>query len=185
MGSEMCIRDSLYLIHWPAHAGMTADWQEVNAGTWRALEEIYDSGRAKAIGVSNFLVHHLSALLQRSIIKPVINQIEFHPGYMQLEILELCRAENIQLEAWSPLGRGEIFDDPIIMKLSEKHAKTAAQIALRWAVQHQVIPIPKASSIKRLEENISIFDFSLTEAEMQQINDLPQMAFSGHHPDRW
>lgn len=175
----------LYLIHWPAHAGISDKWNEINEGTWRAMEEIYESGQVKAIGVSNFLIHHLEDLLKSCRIKPMINQIEFHPGYMQSDTLSWCKSADIIVEGWSPLGRGEIFNNPLIIRLAHKYNKTVAQIALRWATQHQVIPIPKASGKMRLKENISIFDFHLTDEEIQDINHLPEMAFSGYHPDRW
>lgn len=175
----------LYLIHWPAHAGISDKWNEINEGTWRAMEEIYESGQVKAIGVSNFLTHHLEDLLKSCRIKPMINQIEFHPGYTQPEICQLCRSEQILLEAWAPLGRAEILSTPAIQQIAKKYQKSPAQITLRWAIQQQVIPIPKASGRMRLEENISIFDFQLTDEEIQDINHLPEMAFSGYHPDRW
>lgn len=175
----------LYLIHWPAHTGMYSNWQQVNADTWKALEAIHQEGRAKAIGVCNFMVHHLEALLQSVTVMPMLNQIEFHAGYHQPETVAFCQSNNIQLEAWSPIARGKILDDPYLNELAVKYSKTPAQVALRWIVQQQIIPIPKSATPQRIRLNLEVFDFELEAGEMDRINSMDPKGFSGTHPDGW
>ncbi|WP_087972438.1 aldo/keto reductase [Oceanobacillus rekensis] len=165
----------LYLIHWPVK-GMYKD-------TWRAMEKLYEEGKVRAIGVSNFHVHHLQDLMKDSNVKPVIDQVEFHPHLTQAELREFCEKENIQLEAWSPLKRGQLLDDPTLIEIAEKHGKTAAQIILRWNIQSNIITIPKSITEQRIIENADIFDFKLTENEMEKINDLNINDRVGTNPD--
>jgi len=152
----------LYLVHWP----VDGYYKE----TWRAMEEIYASGRAKAIGVSNFMIHHLEDLLGESEIIPAVNQLEFHPLLVQKELLVFCQSQAIQVEAWSPLMRGKILEKEAIVCIAEKYAKTAAQIILRWDLQHGVVTIPKSTHAERIAENADIFDFALSEADMQTLD---------------
>lgn len=154
----------LYLIHWPGHD------QYLDA--YKALETIYKEGRVRSIGVSNFQVHHLENLLKETEIKPVINQIEFHPRLTQQEVRNYCMEHDIQVEAWSPLMNGELLKDETIQSIAAKHNKTAAQIVLKWDIQHQVVTIPKTMTESRMEENINVFDFELTTEEMAQIDGL-------------
>lgn len=164
----------LYLIHWPV-AGC---YQK----TWEIMEDIYKSGRAKAIGVSNFLVPHLQDILNSSAIIPSINQIEFHPYLVQPELLSFCKKNSIQLEAWSPLMQGHIVSVPAVKNIAEKYNKTPAQIVLRWDLQHEVITIPKSVNPNRILENTQIFDFELTQTEMQQLDALDQNKRFGPDP---
>ena len=175
----------LYLIHWPANARNFNNWQKTNAETWRAMEELLEEGKIKSIGVSNFWPEHLEALLDSAKIKPAVNQIEFHPGYWQPETTQYCKEKGIFLQAWSPLARGRIFGNEILIAIANRHHKTVSQIALRWIVQHGVIPIPKAASKERMNENFDIFDFALSDEEMELINNLPETGFSGERPDLW
>ncbi len=175
----------LYLIHWPANARNFSNWQKTNGETWRAMEELLEEGKIKSIGVSNFWPEHLEALLDSAKIKPAVNQIEFHPGYWQPETTKYCREKEIVLQAWSPLARGRIFGNEILIEIANRHQKTVSQIALRWIVQQGVIPIPKAASKKRMNENFDIFDFALSDEEMELINNLPETGFSGERPDLW
>jgi len=175
----------LYLIHWPANAKNFANWQQTNAETWRAMEELQAEGKIKAIGVSNFLQEHLEALFQTAKVLPCLNQIEFHPGYWQEDLVNYCKKQSIVVESWSPLARGKVFGNDVLQAIAKKHQKTVAQICLRWIVQHDVIAIPKSSTIARIEENIQLFDFELTAEEMHQINTLPEMGFSGESPNSW
>ncbi|WP_313375425.1 aldo/keto reductase [Chishuiella sp.] len=176
----------LYLIHWPANYKNFGDnWKKVNADTWRALEDLQEEGKIKSIGVSNFLVEHLEALLETAKVIPAINQIEFHPGYWQQEVKEYCNKKNIIVEAWSPLARGRVFNNELLQKIAEKHHKSIPQICLRWCLQHHVIPIPKSTTVDRIIDNIDIFDFELSEKEMLEINEIPQMGFSGELPNEW
>ena len=175
----------LYLIHWPANARNFNNWQKTNAETWRAMEELLEEGKIKSIGVSNFWPEHLEALLDSAKIKPAVNQIEFHPGYWQPETTQYCKEKGIVMQAWSPLARGRIFGNEILIEIANRHQKTVSQIALRWIVQQGVIPIPKAASKKRMNENFDIFDFALSDEEMELINNLPETGFSGERPDLW
>lgn len=176
----------LYLIHWPANYKNFGDnWKKVNADTWRALEDLQEEGKIKSIGVSNFLVEHLDALLETARVIPAINQIEFHPGYWQQEVKEYCDKKNIIVEAWSPLARGRVFNNELLQKIAEKHHKSIPQICLRWCLQHHVIPIPKSTTVDRIIDNIDIFNFELSEREMLEINEIPQMGFSGELPNEW
>lgn len=182
LGVEMI---DLYLIHWPANAKNYTDWQQTNAETWRAMEELLAEGKIKAIGVSNFLQEHLEALLQTAKIRPCLNQIEFHPGYWQKEVVDFCKKQSIAVQSWSPLARGKVFGNEVLEEISKKYHKSVAQICLRWIVQHEVIVIPKSTSPQRIEENIQLFDFELTAEEMTRIDTLPEMGFSGELPNIW
>ncbi|WP_425335408.1 aldo/keto reductase [Salipaludibacillus daqingensis] len=152
----------LYLIHWP----VTGKHKE----TWRALETLYEEGKVRAIGVSNYLVRHLNELLKDAKIVPMVNQVEYHPWLQQPELHHFCKENNIQLEAWSPLTRGRKFDDPLLVKLSEKYGKSPAQILIRWDLQKQVVTIPKSVTPERIRANIDVFDFTLTGEEMTELN---------------
>ena len=176
----------LYLIHWPANReNHPDDWEEINLSTWNALIDEYRKGRIKAIGVSNFLPEHLETLM-KSEVKPMVNQIEYHPGYIQQSVTDYCNKNGIQLEAWSPMGRGRVLDLDVLGRLSEKYGKNPGQICLRFAVQNGVIPLPKSVREERMRGNIDIFDFELTEKEMDEIRNLPQYGYSGQDPaDRY
>ncbi|MGE7932799.1 aldo/keto reductase [Viridibacillus arvi] len=167
----------LYLIHWPGHD------QYLDA--YKALETIYKEGRVRSIGVSNFQVHHLENLLKETEIKPVINQIEFHPRLTQQEVRNYCTEHDIQVEAWSPLMNGELLKDETIQSIAAKHNKTAAQIVLKWDLQHQVVTIPKTMTESRMEENINVFDFELTTEEMAKIDGLNENFRYGPNPDEF
>lgn len=170
----------LYLIHWP----MTSDnWEELNIDTWKALEYLYNTHKVKAIGVSNFMPQHLDALLPYVNIMPMINQIEFHPGFTQISTIKYCQEKNIQIEAWSPLGSGNIFSNKILQNLSIKYKKTIAQICLRWALQNNVIPLPKSTNLNRIKENINIYNFSIDDNDMKVINSIPSFCYSGLNPN--
>ncbi|MFZ2150341.1 MAG: aldo/keto reductase [Minisyncoccia bacterium] len=162
----------LYLIHWP-----TADPERkvsINKReeTWRAMEEIYKSGKAKAIGVSNYTIAHLKEMKGYATVPPAVDQVEFHPFLFQKELLEYCQANNIRLQAHSPLASGDISRNILISEIAKKHGKSNAQVLIRWSVQHRLIPIPKSTHKERIEENIGIFDFELSEDEMEKINGL-------------
>ncbi|GGH85582.1 diketogulonate reductase-like aldo/keto reductase [Pullulanibacillus pueri] len=165
----------LYLIHWP----IKGKYKE----TWRALEKLYKEGKVRAIGVSNFKAHHIEDLLSESEIVPAVNQIELHPRLTQEEDRAYCIEKGIKVEAWSPLMRGRLFDEPLLMDIAEKHGKTTAQVILRWNVQHQIITIPKSVKKQRIIENSNIFDFELTAEEMKAIDGLNQNIRTGMDPD--
>ena len=153
----------LYLIHWP---------NKLNAETWRAFEDLYKEGKVKAIGVCNFKIGHLEELKKTAEIMPMVNQVELHPQSSKEYLLDYCNDNNIQLVAWSPIMRGRIFSNELIIGLSEKYKKTIAQIVLRWHIQRGIIPIPKSSNEGRIKENLDIFDFELSADDMNAINSL-------------
>lgn len=167
----------LYLIHWPV-AGKYKD-------AWRALETFYKAGRIKAIGVSNFQVHHLEDLLKDAEVVPVVNQVEFHPRLTQQELRSFCASKGIQLEAWSPLMQGQLLDDPTLQEIAAKHGKSIAQVILRWDLQHGVVTIPKSTKEHRIAENASVFDFELSADEMARIDGLNRNLRVGPDPDNF
>ena len=175
----------LYLIHWPANAKNYDNWQKTNADTWRAMEELQAEDKIKSIGVSNFFQEHLEALFETAKVIPAVNQIEFHPGYWQQELVSYCKKQNITLEAWSPLARGKVFENEVLKEIAKAHNKSVSQVCLRWIIQHEVIAIPKSTNPERIQENIELFDFELTSAEMEKIDHLPKMGFSGELPNIW
>ena len=146
------------------------------------MEEIYKSGRTKSIGVSNFLVNHLEDILGDCKVVPGVNQIEFHPYLVQPELLKFCQKHKIRVEAWSPLMQGQIVDVPTIQNLAEKYNKTPAQIALRWNLQHGVVTIPKSVKPARIAENAEIFDFELSQGDMEILDALDQEKHIGPNP---
>lgn len=173
----------LYLIHWPAAANQFENWKEINAQTWRALEELYIEGKVKAIGVSNFLPHHLEALLEGVKVVPMVNQIEYHPGFMQAESVDFCRAHNILVEAWSPLGTGNVLNNKTLIMMAQKYSKTVAQICIRWVLQHGLLPLPKSITESRIIENTEVFDFEIKDEDMAIIDAIPFCGGAGINPD--
>ncbi|WP_275956758.1 aldo/keto reductase [Polycladomyces abyssicola] len=167
----------LYLIHWP----VAGKYKE----TWKALEKIYRDGRARAIGVSNFQIHHLEDLMADAEIKPMVNQVEFHPYLTQKELREYCSQHAIQVEAWRPLMKGEVANVPEIRELAAKYGKTPAQIVLRWNLQHGVVTIPKSVSESRIRENADVFDFELSQEDMAKLDGLNRNQRFGPDPDNF
>ncbi|MBP2098017.1 aldo/keto reductase [Enterococcus rivorum] len=167
----------LYLIHWP----VTGKYKE----SWKAMEEIYKSGRAKAIGVSNFQEHHIEELLETATVHPMVNQIELHPTMSQEPLRNYLKEKKIQVEAWSPLGQGKTLSNPKLIEIGENYGKSAAQIILRWHLQHDVIAIPKSVHQERIKENFNIFDFELTLEDMEQIDALNENKRIGPDPDNF
>ena len=172
-----------YLIHWPRPDDLTSEWRQLDRDTWRALEELYRAGRVRAIGVSNFLPHHLRNLMETAEIMPMVNQIEFHPGYPQTYTVEFCKAHGILPEAWSPLGRTRVLQDERLAGIAAKYGKSVAQLCVRFALQCGVAPLPKSSSPARMQANLDVFDFVISDEDMDRILTLPQFGWSGLHPD--
>ena len=173
----------LYLIHWPASVNKFKDWDNINLETWKAMTELYKAGKIKSIGVSNFMPHHLKSLMETEI-KPMINQIEFHVGFMQEETFKYCNDNNILVEAWSPLGTGKMLNNDTLKTIASKYNKSAAQLCIRWCLQNNTLPLPKSITASRIKENTEIFDFVINDEDMKTINDMEYFAGSGHHPDR-
>jgi diketogulonate reductase-like aldo/keto reductase len=167
----------LYLIHWPVPK--LNKYKE----TWRALEKLYKDGRIRAIGVSNFKEHHLKDLLETCEIKPMVNQVEYHPRLTQTSLHEFCKQNEIQLEAWSPLMQGGLFEEPTLNEIANKYNKSVAQIILRWDLQNEVVTIPKSIKPHRIQENADIFDFQISEEDMNKISSLNQDQRVGSDPD--
>jgi 2,5-diketo-D-gluconate reductase A len=169
----------LYLIHWPAPAN------DKFVESWKALEKIQESGRARSIGVSNFLVPHLDRLLQETSIVPAVNQIELHPAHQQLEVTAFAREHGINIEAWGPLGQGKypLFDEQVIADAAESHGKSPAQVVIRWHLQTGNIVFPKSNRLARMTENFDVFDFVLTHTEVTMISALERAGRVSAHPN--
>jgi diketogulonate reductase-like aldo/keto reductase len=165
----------LYLIHWPVPGKYIE--------TWKALEELYQQGRVKAIGISNFLEHHLVELLASCEIRPMVNQMEFHPYLIQQSLMDFCKSNNIQFEAWSPIMKGRVMHIDTLRRIGEKYGKSPVQIVLRWDLQKGVVTIPKSSRPERIESNAKIFDFVLSEEDMRRIDLLDKHYRLGPDPD--
>lgn len=173
----------LYLIHWPASASQYADWEQINRETWRAMTELYKAGKIRAIGVSNFLPHHLHALMETEV-PPMVDQIEFHPGQMQEETVAFCKDHGIVVEAWSPLGTGRMLGDPMLQETAARYGKSVAQLCIRWALQNGILPLPKSITPSRIRENTQVFDFVITDEDMAAIDGRGYFGGSGQHPDK-
>jgi methylglyoxal/glyoxal reductase len=167
----------LYLIHWP----VAGKYKEA----WRALETLYKEGRVKAIGVSNFHVHRLEDVMKDAEIKPMVNQVEYHPRLAQKELRAFCQEQGIQLEAWSPLMQGQLLDNEVLQTIAEKHNKSVAQVILRWDLQNGVVTIPKSIKKHRIIENSQVFDFELTAEDMEAIDSLNEDRRVGPDPDNF
>ncbi len=173
----------LYLIHWPCVAKTHDNWKAINADTWRGFEAMVKAGKIRSIGVSNFLPHHLEALMETAEIMPAVNQIEFHPGYTQMETVKWCQAHNIAVEAWSPLGCGAVLHNECLTAIAAKYQKSTAQLCIRYALQHGVIPLPKSVTPSRILDNTNVFDFEISATDMAVLDTMPQTGYSGYYPD--
>lgn len=169
----------LFLIHWPNNSD-----KNINKETWRALEELYKKGKVKAIGVSNFLKHHLELLLDNCEIIPSVNQIEFHPGLMREETIKFCNERKIVLEAWAPLGKGKMLNNETLINIAKKYSISTAQLCLKWCLQNNVIPLPKSESKERMRQNLDLFHFKITEEDMNTINNMEFFAGSDMDPNK-
>lgn len=171
----------LYLIHWPNPVQFRTTWEEATAGTWRAFEELYKAGRIRAIGVSNFMPHHIETLKKTAEIMPMVNQLKLCPGIPQNEVVDYCRANDILVEAYSPFGTGLIFSNDAIRAIAAKYNKTVGQVCLRWCLQKDFVSLPKSANPMRIKENTDIFDFELEQADMDIISNLEGVC--GEIPD--
>lgn len=173
----------LFLIHWPNPIAYRNNWQEANAGSWKAFEELYRSGRIRSIGISNFRSHHIEELMKTATIAPMVNQIRLCPGDTQDELVEYCRFKGILLEAYSPLGVGKIFEIPEMKALEEKYKKSIAQICIRWSLQRGYLPLPKSVTLSRIIENTQVFDFELDSSDVDMIANLKGCVGYSADPD--
>ena len=174
----------MFLIHWP-QSTPDADWKPVLKETWKAMERLYEDCAVRAIGVSNHLPHHLLHILRDCNVRPMVNQLEFHPGYTQAATTSFCVNQGIQVEAWSPLGRTRVLEDPLVLELAEKYGKTPAQICLRFCLQNNVLPLPKSSSPERMKQNLELFDFDIELEDIFRLMTMPETGWSGQHPEHF
>jgi len=156
----------LYLIHFPV--------PKARSESWNAMETLLKQGKCRAVGVSNFTIRHLEELLKEHEARPAVNQVEFHPFLYQKELLEYCRSKGIQVEAYSPLARGERFKHPRMRSLAEKYSKTPAQLMIRWGLQHGLVVIPKSTRAERIRENSQVFDFEISDEDMKSLDSLSE-----------
>jgi diketogulonate reductase-like aldo/keto reductase len=154
----------LYLIHWPV--------ENKRKDSWMALEKIYSEGRAKSIGVSNYTIKHLKEMESYAEVRPAVNQVEFHPFLFQKNLLDYCTMKGIQVEAYTPLTRGEKLDNPDILAIAEKYSKTPAQIMIKWSLQHDLVVIPKSAHKERIIENSQVFDFEISDTDMEKLDSI-------------
>lgn len=173
----------LFIIHWPNPKPFRDHWQESNIESWRAMEEALEAGKIRSLGVSNFMPHHLDALVDNINIMPTVNQILLNPSEMQPETVARNKELNILSEAYSPLGTGKIFELDQMKELAKKYNKSIAQVAIRWSLQHGFLPLPKTSTLSRAAENIAVFDFVISEEDMKVIDGLKGLAGSMSSPD--
>lgn len=164
----------LYLIHWP---------KDQSTDTWKALEKLYQDGMVKAIGVSNFKPHHLDDIFKICDIKPMVNQVELHPWFNQQSLRDLCAEHQIQIEAWAPLGRGDLLEHPVVVEIAQKHDREPAQVLVRWHLQNGIVTIPKSSKPERIRSNADVYGFELDEEDMNRINDIDENKRLGPDPD--
>ena len=172
----------LYIIHWP-RPDTACDWKRLDLDTWNAMVRLKEDGYVRALGVSNFLPHHLDNLLGNSEEKPVVDQMELHPGYIQEAAVRYCQEHDILPQAWGPIGRGKIFQNAVVQDIAERYHRSFAQICLRYLVQRNIQPLAKAMSEAHMLENADIFDFELSQEDMWMITCMPQTHWLGEHPD--
>lgn len=172
-----------YLIHWPASKSRDENWEEINADTWRAMEELYKQGLVRQIGTSNFYEEHLKSLFQNCSVKPMMNQIEFHPGKYQNQLLTYCLQNGMIVEAWSPLGSGEVLENECLKQIAAKYHKSVAAVCLSWCIGHGVRPIVRSCNKDRMKQNLVEWDFELSEEDRTQIDGLADVGDASLHPD--
>lgn len=165
----------LYLIHWPNPLKFRSCWQQANAESWKAMEEAYNDGKLKAIGLSNFCERHIEELLKTAEIKPMANQIKVCPGIPQKDLADYSRSLGMVVEGYSPFGTGGVFKSEEMKSLSQKYGKTIAQICVRWSLQQNIVPLPKSVDRERIEENANVFDFELSDEDCELISGLENL----------
>ena len=172
------------MIHWPRPNLELKEWKVLNIETWQAMEELYSKKKIRALGLSNFLPYHAENILSNCNIVPSVAQLEFHAGHTQTFALEYYRKKGIQVQAWSPMGRGRVLNDELVLELSGKYNVTPAQVCIRFCVQENVMPLPKASSPQRMRENLESLNFVIDDEDMMRLENMPPVGWSGEHPDR-
>lgn len=173
----------LYLIHWPCVKKYSENWEEINAETWRGFEKMYNDGKIRAIGVSNFQQKHLESLFKNCTVRPMVNQLEFHPGYTQFDNVKFNQENSILVEAWSPLGSGAVLKDEGLNKIAAKYNKSVAQLCVRLALQCGVLPLPKSTNPERMVKNAEVFDFTISDEDISILLNYPELGFSTFLPE--
>ncbi|MDD6483270.1 MAG: aldo/keto reductase [Clostridiales bacterium] len=173
----------LYLIHWPNPVQYRFIWKEAMQETWRAFEELYEAGKIRAIGISNFMPHHIDALMETAKIKPMVNQLKLCPGITQDEAVDYCKKNDIVVEAYSPFGTGAIFKVPEMNEMSKRYGKSIGQLCLRWCLQNGFVSLPKSANPMRIKQNGEIFDFELSKEDMDIISNLKGVCGEAPDPD--
>lgn len=173
----------LYLIHWPNPVQYRSTWKKAMQDTWKAFEELYEQGKIRAIGISNFMPHHIEALMETAKIKPMANQLKLCPGITQQETVEYCEKNGILVEAYSPFGTGSIFTSEEMKKLAQKYNKTIGQLCLRWCLQKNFVSLPKSANPMRIKDNTQIFDFKISKEDMDIISGLEGSCGEAPDPD--
>lgn len=173
----------LFLIHWPNPVAFRDKWEQMNAESWRAMEDLYKEGKIRAIGISNFQPHHIEALMKTATITPMVNQIKLCPGTAQIETVKYCLDMNMLLEAYSPLATGKVFEVKEIQDMAIKHGKSVAQICMRWSIQMGFLPLPKTTKGERMKENADIFDFFLSDEEVKLLTHITGECEGFTNPD--
>ena len=174
----------LYLIHWPANETQFENWAQINADTWKAFEYLYQQGKVRAIGVSNFPEAYLTKLLETASVIPAVNQIEFHPGYLQEDTVNLCQSNHILVQAWSPLGSGRILQNETLVALAKEKNTSVGQICIKFALSQGILPLPKSTNPENIKRNLAIDDFDLTADDIKTIREFPELGFSGSDPKK-
>lgn len=174
----------LFLIHWPNPIKYRDTWQKTNAETWKAFEELYEAGKIRAIGLSNFRQHHIDELMKTAKIAPMADQIRLCPGDTQDGLVSYCKERNILLEAYSPLGTGKIFAVPEMQEIAARYGKSIAQICIRWSLQNGFLPLPKSVTPERIKENLDVFGFELSDSDIKTIAGLTGCVGIGRDPDK-
>ena len=172
------------MIHWPRPNLELREWKALDLETWRAMEDLHSKGKIRALGLSNFLPYHAENILKNCRVRPSIAQLEFHAGHTQTFALEYYRRDGIQVQAWSPIGRGRVLADELIVELAGKYHVTPAQVCIRFCIQEGVMPLPKASTPERLRENLECLNFEIDDEDISRIENMPPVGWSGEHPDR-
>ena len=173
----------LFLIHWPRPDLETKNWEKLVQESWKALEDLYQQGKIKSIGVSNFLPHHLEVLKETAQVLPMVDQLELHVGYMQEATVQYCKENGIQVQAWSPLGRRRVLEEPMVLQMAQKYGVSPAQLLLKFLLQQGIAVIPKASSLERMKQNLADLEFEISFCDLSMLRSLPQCGWSGEHPD--
>lgn len=173
----------LFLLHWPKPSPECTEWKELVRESWQVLEDYYHKGKLRAIGVSNFLPHHLDVLLETAAVRPMVDQLELHVGYMQEMAVQYCKSWGIQVQAWSPLGRRRVLEEPLVIRMAEQYQVLPAQFLLCFLLQQDIGVIPKASSTERMRQNLELPHMKIAEEDMYLLRSLPQIGWGGEHPD--